>query len=169
MFTYNEIIKFSERIMKEKKDTQQNLIIKQCYRKCFNIKCIFIGGKGVWGLAIYSFLADITTSETRSFRFAMIGFASQLAAPLAPIVGAYLLSSGGYVCVFSTSLALTMLGALYMVLRIRPFNWKPEKKEVLYFCNYKSHGLLWYFSSLGVTNETFPLVRSISSFQFEII
>ena len=129
----------------------------------------FLGGKGVWGLAIYSFLADITTPETRAFRFQMLVFASTLSGPLAPMVGAYLLSNGGYVCVFSTSLALTMLGALYMMLRIRSFNWKPEKKEVLYFCNYKSHGLLWYFSSLAVTNETFPLVRSIFSFQVEII
>ena len=60
----------------------------------------------------------------------MLVFASTLSGPLAPMVGAYLLSNGGYVCVFSTSLALTMLGALYMMLRIRSFNWKPEKKEV---------------------------------------
>ena len=90
----------------------------------------FLGGKAVWGLAIYSFLADITTPETRAFRFQMLVFASTLSGPLAPMVGAYLLSNGGYVCVFSTSLALTMLGALYMMLRIRSFNWKPEKKEV---------------------------------------
>ena len=37
-----------------------------------------------------------------------------------------------------------------------------DVEKIIYVCN-------WYFSSLGVTDDTFPLDRSIFTFQVEII
>ena len=88
------------------------------------------GGKSVFGLVTYAFIADVSSPDTRSFRFGMIFFISILASTFAPSVGAYLLSSGGYVCVFSVSLLLTILAALFLIIRIRNFNWQSEKQNV---------------------------------------
>ena len=37
---------------------------------------------------------------------------------------------GGYVCVFSTSLVGTIIGALWLIIRIRSYNWKSDKKSI---------------------------------------
>ena len=56
--------------------------------------------------------------------------AGSLAKPIAPIFGAYLLKTGGYVCVFTTTLVGTMLGAIVLVVMVRSYEWNPEKKHV---------------------------------------
>ena len=89
-------------------------------------------------LATNSFIADISSEKYRAFRYGMLHLAGSLARPIAPIIGAYLLSFGteewslkyGYVLVFSTSLASTALGAILLLWRIRSYKWIPEKKEV---------------------------------------
>ena len=89
-------------------------------------------------LATNSFIADISSEKYRAFRYGMLHLAGSLARPIAPIIGAYLLSFGteewglkyGYVLVFSTSLASTALGAILLFWRIRSYKWVPEKKEV---------------------------------------
>lgn len=60
-----------------------------------------------------------------SFFFFFTGLGRPLAAPL----GAYLLRTGGYVCVFSTSLVGIVLGSLFCIIRIRSFKWNPPKKS----------------------------------------
>ena len=47
-----------------------------------------------WFLAVNAFIADISSPDFRAFRYGMIHLAGSLARPIAPIVGAYLLSSG---------------------------------------------------------------------------
>ena len=99
---------------------------------------LFLGGMGGMYLATNSFIADISSEKYRAFRYGMLHLAGSLARPIAPIIGAYLLSFGteewslkyGYVLVFSTSLASTALGAILLLWRIRSYKWIPEKKEV---------------------------------------
>ena len=88
------------------------------------------GGFGAWMLAVNAFVADITDSQYLAFRYGMIHLAGSLAKPIAPMFGAYLLKTGGYVCVFTTSLAGTILGALLLVVMVRSYEWKSEKKHV---------------------------------------
>ena len=87
------------------------------------------GGFAVWMLAINAFVTDITTPENRAFRFGMLHLATSLGRPIAPPVGAYLLRTGGYVCVFSTTLCGILLGAILLLWRIHKYKWNPPKKE----------------------------------------
>ena len=101
---------------------------KKEYLLLASIPTALAGGFGAWMLAINAFVADITSSEYLAFRYGMIHLAGSLARPIAPIFGAYLLKTGGYVCVFTTSLAGTLLGSLLLLVMIRSYEWNPEKK-----------------------------------------
>lgn len=87
------------------------------------------GGFGAWMLAINAFLSDITEPENRAFRFGMLHLATGLGRPLAAPLGAYLLRTGGFVCVFTTSLAGIVIGSLLLFWRIRGFKWNPPKTD----------------------------------------
>ena len=80
-------------------------------------------------------MADITTPENRAFRYGMLQVAISLAAPLSPIVGSYIYSNVPYqyryVGVFLAALMGTIVGGTYLLLRIRSYEWNPQKKEVL--------------------------------------
>ena len=80
-------------------------------------------------------MADITTPENRAFRYGMLQVAISLAAPLSPIIGSYIYSNVPYqyryVGVFLAALMGTIVGGTYLLLRIRSYEWKPKKKEVL--------------------------------------
>ena len=60
----------------------------------------------------------------------MVSIVQMLASPLSPPVGAYLFKTGGYVCVFSAQTAVLVIAALYLVWKIRAYQWKPSKKTV---------------------------------------
>ena len=94
-----------------------------------------LGGEGVFYLSIYAFMADITTPENRAFRYGMLQLAISMAAPLSPIVGSYIYSNVPYqyryIGVFLAALIGTIVGGTYLLLRIRSYDWKPQKKEVI--------------------------------------
>ena len=84
----------------------------------------------MWILAMNAFIADVTANPNDlAFRYGMLHLATSLGRPVAAPVGAYLFQTGGYVCVFSTSLCGTALGAAFLFWRIRSFKWNPPKKE----------------------------------------
>ena len=60
----------------------------------------------------------------------MVSIVQMLASPLSPPVGAYLFKTGGYVCVFSAQTVILVIAALYLVWKIRAYQWKPSKKTV---------------------------------------
>ena len=91
------------------------------------------GGFAVWMLSINAFITDISSPENRAFRFGMLHLATGLGSPLSPPVGAYLLKTGGYVCVFATSLTGIVLGAILLIWRIRKYKWNPERKPKVRF------------------------------------
>ena len=91
-----------------------------------------LGGEGVFSLAINALMADITKPENLAFRLGMIGVTSALAQPISPIVGAYIYSKFGYIGVFSATLIGMLCAGILLLLRIRPYKWKREKKEVCF-------------------------------------
>ncbi len=86
------------------------------------------GGFPAWMLAINAFISDISKPEDRAFRYGMLHLATGLGRPLAAPLGAYLLTTGGFVCVFSTSLVGIVLGSILCVWLIRSYTWNPPKK-----------------------------------------
>lgn len=91
----------------------------------------FVGGFGVFYLALNAFLADITEPDKLAFRFGMLHLASSLGRSTGPIVGATIYEHFGYIGVFSASLLGTALGSLYLVVRIWTFKWTPPKSKVI--------------------------------------
>ena len=83
-------------------------------------------------LAINALMADITKPENLAFRLGMIGVTSALAQPISPIVGAYIYSKFGYIGVFSATLIGMLCAGILLLIRIRPYKWKREKKEVCF-------------------------------------
>ena len=80
-----------------------------------------------WMLAINSFLADISKPEDRAFRYGMLGLAWKCGEPLGNAVGGYLYETGGYNCVFSSTLCGTILGAIVLTVKIKKYQWNPGK------------------------------------------
>ena len=80
-----------------------------------------------WMLAINSFLADISKPEDRAFRYGMLGLAWKCGEPLGNAVGGYLYETGGYNCVFSSTLCGTILGAIVLTVMIKKYQWNPGK------------------------------------------
>ena len=87
------------------------------------------GGYAAWTLAINSFLADISTPENRAFRFGMLGLAWRAGEPLGSFAGAYLLETGGFVCVFSSTVVGTAIGGVVLVVMIWKYKWDPPKNK----------------------------------------
>ena len=86
------------------------------------------GGFAIWSLSINAFITDITEPENRAFRFGILHLASSLGRPLSAPFGAYLLRTGGYVCVFATTLTGILIGAVLCIWGIHKYKWNPPKK-----------------------------------------
>jgi len=87
------------------------------------------GGYLTFIMMTYSFIAD---NSTQRERMARLGFASLMWAVSQPIsypFGSLLFDSGGYICVFSTSLLLFCTASAMGLIRLWGFKEKIEKKE----------------------------------------
>ena len=91
------------------------------------------GGLPVWLLTVNAFISDISLPEDRAFKFGMVHLAHFLGKPPSTIFGAYLLRTGGYVCVYASSLLCIAIGAILLTWRINRFQWKPERKSIVSF------------------------------------
>ena len=78
-------------------------------------------------IAINAFITDISSPENRAFRFGMLHLAAGLAHPFSAPVGAYLLRTWGFVCVFAVSLLGIVLGSIMLIWRIRKYEWNPVR------------------------------------------
>eukprot|EP00090_Calanus_glacialis_P013647 TRINITY_DN22303_c0_g1_i1.p1 TRINITY_DN22303_c0_g1~~TRINITY_DN22303_c0_g1_i1.p1 ORF type:complete len:512 (+),score=57.94 TRINITY_DN22303_c0_g1_i1:1-1536(+) len=97
-------------------------------------KNVFGGGLG-FVMVVYSFIADNSTDKQRTIRLAILSFTWHVTQPAGGPIGAWLLDSGGYVCVFSASLVVMGLSFLYMLLRLWNFQEKKKEKENLSVLN----------------------------------
>ena len=87
------------------------------------------GGWAVWMMAMNAFIADITKPEDRAFRYGMLHIVHSLGRPLGAPFGAYLLRTGGFLCVFCTALVGIAIGSVYLLYRINSYKWNPPKKD----------------------------------------
>ena len=95
-------------------------------------KNAFAGQLGFY-LVVYSFISDNSRDRERTLRLAILSFTWHITQPAGGPVGAWLLVSGGYVCVFSASLLIMSLAFSYMMLRLWSFQEKCTQKENLSF------------------------------------
>ena len=83
----------------------------------------------------YRYLIPFTIRRQRTIRLAILSFSWHITPPVAGPIAAWLLESGGYVCVFSTSLVIMGLAFLYMLLRLWNFQEKQKETENLSVLN----------------------------------
>ena len=84
------------------------------------------GGYLAFSMGLNAFISDISTPEQRSFRLAMMHFVSSIGRPVGTILGAYLFVQGSYVCVIGATLVGRVLGAVFLVVRLEMFKWRPS-------------------------------------------
>ena len=75
----------------------------------------------------------------------MLHIISSIAHPMATPFGAYLLRTGGYICVFSTEMLCLTIGSIILVWRLQKYKWNPPKTMVILV---KNNSL--YLNSLDV-------------------
>ena len=61
----------------------------------------------------------------------MLHIISSIAHPMATPFGAYLLRTGGYICVFSTEMLCLTIGSIILVWRLQKYKWNPPKTMVI--------------------------------------
>lgn len=82
-----------------------------------------------------SYIADITTPESRTSRISFLYGSIAVAFPVASFISIYIYTNGGYFAIWCTSLGLAILTLLYIALFITdsrgPKSLNPEPSEVL--------------------------------------
>ena len=78
-----------------------------------------MGSWVVYNMAVYSYVADISTPQTRTRRLALLDAAWSLGDPLGQLMGGWLYRLVGYVVVFSVSAGLWFLCLIYTVILVR--------------------------------------------------
>lgn len=73
----------------------------------------------VFNMAVYSYVADITTPETRTRRLAILDAAWYLGWPLGRVLGGWLYHFAGYAIVFGVSVGLWLVCFMYTLLLVR--------------------------------------------------
>lgn len=77
------------------------------------------GGYAIALMGSYSFIADMTTVESRTFRIGLVGIIVTLGIPFGTSISGVLTEAVGYYGIFGINLALYIIGCLYIVFRIK--------------------------------------------------
>ena len=88
----------------------------------------------VFNMSVYSYVADITSPETRTKRMGFADAIWYLGSPMGTFLGGYIYKYGGYVGVYSTSAFIWTLSLLYLIIFVkesRPKTEIPQKCNVL--------------------------------------
>ena len=75
-------------------------------------------------MVLYSFIADNSTTRSRTMRLGFISLAWHTAKPIATPLGAWVFKEGGYLYVFGIATALLFTGWTYIILRLWNFKEK---------------------------------------------
>ncbi|XP_050705587.1 proton-coupled folate transporter-like [Eriocheir sinensis] len=78
-----------------------------------------VGSWVVFNMAVYSYVADITTPETRTRRLAILDATWYIGGPLGRLLGGWLYRVAGYAVVFGLSAGLWLVCFLYVLLLVR--------------------------------------------------
>jgi len=79
------------------------------------------GGFLTFVMMTYSFISDNSTPRERTIRLGVLSFCWRLSNPIATALGGLLFQQGGYICVFSSSLLLFVLGSITGLVRLWNF------------------------------------------------
>lgn len=82
------------------------------------MSAIFTGGLPVALMGSYSYLADVTTPESRTFRIGLLGVIVSLGIPLGTAISGVLTTSVGYFGIFGISLAMYIMGLIHTIFRV---------------------------------------------------
>ncbi|XP_035435164.2 proton-coupled folate transporter-like [Spodoptera frugiperda] len=77
------------------------------------------GGYSIALMGSYSYIADLTTVESRTFRIGLVGIIVTLGIPFGTSISGYLTEAVGYYGIFSINLGLYLLGFIYTYFRIK--------------------------------------------------
>ncbi|KAM3963222.1 putative peptidoglycan muropeptide transporter SLC46 [Aphomia sociella] len=122
----------------------------------------FTGGFTIALAGCFSYVADATTPETRTFKMGCMAIISTLGVPLGSSVGGVLTEVLGYYGVFSLVLAMYTFGFLYTLLRIHDVKRKPQTgtliEKIIQFIHPRN---LWDTLSLLVLSRGKLLLRML--------
>lgn len=88
----------------------------------------FAGGWSVMFLAVFSYIADITTEVNRTHRLGLVSFCTYVGMPIGLALSGIILNKFGYYAIYGTSMTLHLLNMLYIVFVLRdPARTKDQK------------------------------------------
>ncbi|KAI9560808.1 hypothetical protein GHT06_011760 [Daphnia sinensis] len=73
------------------------------------------GGRGIFFMAMYRYVVDITTAEARTWRFSILGGIVAISIPIGNLISGYIYASGGNIAIWGTALVLYSLALLYIL------------------------------------------------------
>ncbi|GBP81218.1 hypothetical protein EVAR_58056_1 [Eumeta japonica] len=88
------------------------------------------GGWYIMTLGTYSYLGDITSKDTRTFRFGILSLCMTIGFPIGMGLSGILLKHLGYYGVFTISLSLQIINFCYVLFWVEDHTWLENKNEV---------------------------------------
>ncbi|EFX69308.1 hypothetical protein DAPPUDRAFT_329228 [Daphnia pulex] len=73
------------------------------------------GGRGIFFMSLHRYVIDITTTEARTWRLALIGGIIGISVPIGTLISGYIYASGGNIAIWGTSLAVYAVAFLYVL------------------------------------------------------
>lgn len=133
------------------------------------LETIFVAGTGGWVtmfLGVFSYISDITSEETRTFRVGLVNFCMTVGVPIGIGASGFLLQRMGYYGIFSMTTTLFTLVLLYGIFCLKePDALLREKglpvvSTTLIFLNYLHHTLSSTSTILYYVDFSNPLLFS---------
>ncbi|XP_042233940.1 solute carrier family 46 member 3-like isoform X2 [Homarus americanus] len=77
------------------------------------------GGLVMFYMAVYSYMADVTSSKARTLRMIVVTVFWELGTPVGTALGAVLYNIGGFVLVFGVSLLISVVCIIYAAVKVK--------------------------------------------------
>lgn len=75
----------------------------------------FAGGWSVMFLAVFSYIADITTEKNRTHRLGLVSFCTYVGMPIGLALSGIILKNFGYYAIYGTAMSMHILNLLYIL------------------------------------------------------
>lgn len=82
-------------------------------------------------LLLLSYLVDITTEQSRTYRMAFLAGLTTLAVPLANLLSVFIYNNGGYIAVWGTVLGIFVINILYVIFFVPETRGKRAKEQIV--------------------------------------
>lgn len=108
----------------------------------------FTGGWNTLMLGIFSYLSDITTKETRTYRLGILSLCMTVSYPIGMGLSGVLLKYIGYYGVFSVSATMFVMNLIYVIFALEDHTWLDTREKVCYGSIFYQSVLYTYCLSL---------------------